>query len=225
MESEHAESSTAEIKSEEEDIQMTSIPPILHNDHSPSICALQVQTVFERYQYQEKHLMDVLARNCKQIEENGRLTVENLRGKQELRTSASKIAELQEDKQKLETELMTAKDKVRSLQKAQLDASVVKEDVQFELDQIKAAKDQLAHKLECLKTELAVEKETTARANQKLKEAMETNIGQREAAVRCMQEAKQYADQEKQELVNQYVYFFKCLVFYESEFKFFTTHY
>jgi chromosome segregation ATPase len=211
MASEHSES-TVEIKSEDvnnEEAAETIIPHILHNEHSPSICALQVQIVYERYLRQEKHLLEILDRNCKQIEENGRLTVENLESKVELKASVSKIGKMKEEVQNMEKELRSAKEKVTRLQEAQLDASVLKEDIEIELDHAKAAKKDLVEQLERVQNELAHQKELTAKANSKLSDALKTNYSQKEAALQCMKEAQLHVSQKDQEIANEYEFSFE----------------
>jgi hypothetical protein len=202
MASDHSEC-TVEIKSEMEEAAETNIPHILHNEHSPSICALQVQIVFERYLRQEKHLLEISDRNCKQIEENGRITVENLQAKVELRASTSKIGKMKEEVQNIEKELKSAQEKMTRLQKAQLDASVLKEDIKMELDHAKSAQQNLLEKLEGVHKELALQKELTAKANSKLMDALKTNESQSEAALKCMKEAQMYAAKEHQEMAKE----------------------
>jgi len=214
MASEHSECTSVEIKCEDEEAAAEAIiPRILHNEHSPSICALQVQIVFERYLRQEKHLLEILDRNCKQIEENGRLTVENLKSKVELQASASKVGKMKEEVEKMENEVRSAKEKVTRLQEAQLEASVLKEDIEIELEHAKAAKKDLVEQLERVQNELALQKELTAKANSKLADALKTNFSQNEAALQCMKEAQLHVSRKDQEIANEYVFlFYICMI-------------
>lgn len=209
MASEHAaEAENIEIKSEEDSEvpevpNVVRIPRIMHDEHSPSMCAMQVQLVFERNLRREQHLMEMMDRNCKYIEENGKLTTENLRAKLRVKESAAKVAKMQEEVQKMEKELQKSRETVTRLREAQLDASMAKEDHQIELEHARSVQNELREMYESVKKDLAIQKELTANANQNLMHVLEQNKTQNEAAVQCMMEAKRYAAQKDEELASE----------------------